>query len=356
MNSAPLGSISIDPAATMAGILKLLSYAILFFLAVQIGHAPHQAAHLLKTIAVATSGYALYGLLIYALGDQTLLWFVKRDYVGSLTGTFVNRGAFAAYCGMGFFVLATLFLRTLCRELETTRPARSPDVTAIYVLPRVWLLLSGAGLIFVALLLTNARAGLASVLLAGAVYWLGLYTTRLLPRRLLLTLALLAATLTGLALTFHGDRLFARLEGSIMARDERSEIWNVTARMIADAPLSGQGLGTYAHLYPTYRSENLQMTYTQAHNTYLEMAAELGLPATALWLFALLALGIRLLIGVATRRINQLYPLLALVVLTQAALHSLLDFSFQIPANAGLLAILLGLGYAQSFRRQEQPL
>ena len=54
-------------------------------------------------------------------------------------------------------------------------------------------------------------------------------------------------------------------------------------------------------------------------------------------------------LGVTRRRRDFVYPALAFAVSVQVAVHSLVDFSLQIPAVAATYALVLGLGFAQSW-------
>ena len=85
-----------------------------------------------------------------------------------------------------------------------------------------------------------------------------------------------------------------------------------------------------------------------AHNTYLELAHELGLPAAAALLLAQGLVVRRLWRGAAERRRNRWPACVGLGAAAAAGLHALLDFSLQMPAAAALFAMLLGIGWAQS--------
>ncbi|MSO80758.1 MAG: hypothetical protein EXQ97_03830 [Alphaproteobacteria bacterium] len=100
----------------------------------------------------------------------------------------------------------------------------------------------------------------------------------------------------------------------------------------------------------------------QAHNSYLELALEGGLPS-AIALHAALAWLIAFTIGgVARRRVDGFVPVVTLADSVLLAVHALVDFSLQIPAIAATWAILLGIGCPQSLssrvrdgERDERP-
>jgi O-antigen ligase len=121
--------------------------------------------------------------------------------------------------------------------------------------------------------------------------------------------------------------------------------------MIADHPWLGTGQGTFAYAFPSYRSSDAAIfgVWEMAHNTLLEIAAEMGVPIAALVVAAWLAIFATLIGGVLVRRRGILVPAAALAVALLAALHSLIDFTLQIPGYSVVALCLVGAGMAQSF-------
>lgn len=347
--TAKFGPLSVDPITTFIGTLKLAAYGCLFWLAAQAGRSTRLAKILLSGSALAAGFYAFAALLVFINGNMTVLWFAKTDYLESLTGTFINRNAFAANCGMGLIVTSGLVLQHIRQALDSA-PRRAALGYLLHTLrPRTWgLVISGLALVL-CLILSTSRAGLASTGFGLLLLWIGLFINGFLPRRALLGMAGIAVAGAALFITIAGLGVMARLTPELLARDERLDIWMATLQMIRDHPFTGQGLGTYDQLFFLYRSEDIARSYTRAHSTYLELGAELGWPAALLFFASFLLIGWRLLRGVRTRRHNAVYPAIGLALLAQAATHSLVDFSFQTPANAAALAILLGVGIAQSW-------
>ena len=66
-------------------------------------------------------------------------------------------------------------------------------------------------------------------------------------------------------------------------------LWESTWGMISDHPLTGVGWGAYQFVYPQYDFfiQNPDTIIFHAHNLYLNIAAELGLPGIAFFLLAL---------------------------------------------------------------------
>jgi hypothetical protein len=90
--------------------------------------------------------------------------------------------------------------------------------------------------------------------------------------------ALAAAIIGPLAITGPiAQRLFRPSHGDELAVNNRAESWKAGLRMIAAHPLDGVGLGQFKPMAPRY-SEGRAPDYV-AHNSYIEIAAEAGVPA-----------------------------------------------------------------------------
>lgn len=339
--------ISVDRMASIVGLMQMSAYFALFVLTLQLGRDMRSARLLVKALALSGIIYAAYGLGVYALGNEHVLWLEKRAYADSLTGTFINRNSFAAYAGMCLLAALALLAHVIGREDGRLRRVLSTASGTF------WLLLPGSAILALALVLSASRAGLFSTAIGLLALGFGLAYTRLLPRRWLLGLGLCVGLIVIVSIALVGDRLLQRADLSSLLLDDRPQIWLATTGMIADAPLTGHGLNTYDQMFLQYRTPAIRQNYTRAHSTYLETAAELGMPAASLYFGGFALLGLFLLRGQHIRRQNRIYPVLGFALLMQAGTHALVDFSFQIPANAAILSVLLGVGVAQSFSSQQ---
>lgn len=339
-----IGAISIDPSATRTGLMRLIMLGVFFALAFHAGREARFARRALLIISASAGLYAAYGLAIYIAGNQNILWFQKWAYLESLTGTHVSRNSFAAYMGLGFFCALTLIFRHLKNETAQNKlplgqaflNAGGTEATALFSL----------FLILPALLLTDSRGGLLSIVAGLVVFTLLVFAKRTVPRKLLIILLVVGAGAAGLTLTAFGQKL---TDIHRLFSDERPEIWQVTMEMIADHPLTGQGLNTYPTLFDTYHPENIGRNFTRAHSTPLEWAAEAGIPATILWYLALGLLALRLIDGLRGQNQSTIYAIFGAAIVTQATVHSAIDFSFQVTANAVIFAILFGMAVAQAY-------
>ncbi len=349
--------ITIDPDRTVTTLMRWLTYAGVFWLALQLGRERTSAQTALRAFAVVAAAYALYGLIaLFAAGD-TLLAYEKWTSKGSVTSTFVNRNSYATFAGLGVIAAVAQILGAL-------RPRRDGAVLwrrqvvdflshsiASSAFAYLWFFLSAT-----ALLLTGSRAGALSTLAALLfLLWHQASGKKVESRSRWAGLAafLFAATVV---VGFSGDFLTERVsEGG---DQKRTEVYERTIVAIGDHAVLGSGLGSFPQVFPLYRdTEVLRDRYVaKAHNTYLENALELGLPAMACLIAALGVLVWQCGRGMFLRSRDQHFAAMGVAVTALVGLHALVDFSLQIPAVATSYAFLLGIAVAQSFRSSRRKL
>ena len=356
---APLaGSVSIDREQTLAALMRLLAYAGVFWLALQLGRSPGRARTIVWTVALAGFAYSVYGLVIEFTGSNTILWYQRWAYADSLTSTFVNRNAFATYAGLSLIAALGLLLDEIRRGTGGDLDAPPDLVWLLESLPsRLGALALMAFVIGSALLLTNSRGGLLSslvgivVLVAGFVVVGG---SRPLAAGLIAAgAALFVAVLVGLS----GDVVLDRFDQAFDAAVQRSEVYTLVWKAILDEPWLGAGYGTFESAFPLIRdaSVDTEFVYDKAHNSYLEFAFETGVPAFALMMGLLGALAALCVRGVWRRSHHRVYPAIGVAATALVATHALFDFSIQIPAVAATFCLLLGAACAQSWPMRGPP-
>jgi O-antigen ligase len=89
----------------------------------------------------------------------------------------------------------------------------------------------------------------------------------------------------------------------------------------------------------------------QAHNTYLENALELGVPAAAVLVLAVASLGVLCAVGVVRRNRDTIYPCVGLAATALVGVHAMVDFTLQTPAVAATYFMVMGAACAQSWSR-----
>ena len=205
-----------------------------------------------------------------------------------------------------------------------------------------------------ALLLTASRGGSLSTLFGLLVFVAASRRAGALPRRYVAGLTAFFGLAGVLVFVLSGEHLAKRLEHLDPASEARTTVYTLIVEAIGDAPLLGTGYGTFPDVFPLYRDASVEgtMRWQKAHNTYLENALELGLPAATALCLAIAACAMTCWRGLRRRRRNRVYPMVGLAATATVAAHATVDFSLQIPAIGIAYAFLLGIACAQSFSSQ----
>ena len=179
-----------------------------------------------------------------------------------------------------------------------------PITLGIYMVTRRMLLVVLAGLGFLtdtlALMLTGAKFGIIAAVAALALFFLMAAATKSLRRSRFMRLLVICVLVLPLLITFSApvrSRIQAAESGGSQVHSTvfRVYTWRATARMIKAQPWLGFGPGTFPIVYPQYAIAGYT---THAHDSYLQIAAESGVPALLAFLLLILAIGRRSLLGV----------------------------------------------------------
>jgi O-antigen ligase len=358
------GSISISPWRTLTEVMKLGTYVVAAALAFMLSQRREQAQRLLSALMVIGLFYALYALLMGIAEVSQLSIFYPAYSTGPSDGRFgapfVSQNNFATYIGLSMLCASARLYDSAGRTLVIGRGMREFTMSAIYFVFGVGALpFAVFCMSFAMLVASGSRAGFISGLAGMAVLLIlvGINAGRGFSRRWV-ALAVTAIVIAMASLfMITGENLQGRLNALVETRaidETRLLLWDAAIRMIADAPFLGLGLGTYEPAYPLYADRILPFIMDKAHNDFLEFAAGIGLPAAMAWWAAILWLIAICVRGFNIRRRNRHYSLLALAVTALVGVHSLFDFSLQIPAIALTYAVILGMGVAQSAPSRER--
>jgi O-antigen ligase len=125
----------------------------------------------------------------------------------------------------------------------------------------------------------------------------------------------------------------------------RLPIWSDSRRLLAAYPATGSGLGTFDTAFLKYQTAVLDSDFDFAHNDYLQFATETGAFGFAILAGFVLASAAKSLRS-GTRRFEGDTRYLAwgtTGAMAAIGLHSLTDFNLYMPANAMVLAWILGI-------------
>jgi O-antigen ligase len=350
------GSISVDRELTGLALLRLLTAASVFWLAVQLCRDAARANFLLQSIAAIICVYAIYGLVAAWLTPGRVLWF-KNSYTqiwphGVVTSTFVNPDSFSAYAGTGFVLFCGLILRFYRDEVAAVGGSIRFRIAAFIEATgqKGLVLFAGAGVTLIALLLTASRGGIASTCFGLCV--LGALTLRRSKRPFAQSMIIIVvgALVVGTIFLMFGDVVLGKISQVGFSDRGRIGLYGIAMRSILAAPWLGYGYGTFVDIFPMFRDQSVSTygQWTAAHDTYLEVFQGLGLIFGSMLVAAVAVLVWRCLKGAATRKTNETLPCVAAAVAFLLGAHALVDFTLQLQAIAITFMALLGAGVAQA--------
>jgi O-antigen ligase len=346
------GSISVNRDLTALALMRLLTAASVFWLALQFGRDAARANTLILALAAICTVYCVYGLVAFGLTPGTVLWTENPYMRGFVTATFYNRNNFATYAGIGFVLLSGMILRLYGDGLTVDGAARRIKIAAFIQITgeRGAIPIGAAFIVFVAMLLSGSRGAIVA---AG----IGLFTLlalmlrdsriRVVDRRAtvaVVVFAIAAATL------IYGEILIGKVAQQGFSDASRIAIYQITLGSILDSPLTGYGYGTFKDIFPMFRDRSVTPAgiWEMAHNSYLEIFQGLGLIAGFMLIGAVGLLALTCLKGALKRRTGAAIPAIATAVSVLLAAKAFVDFSLQIQAVTLTFMAILGTGVAQS--------
>jgi O-antigen ligase len=122
-------------------------------------------------------------------------------------------------------------------------------------------------------------------------------------------------------------------------QQSRLGLWRDALRMVPRFPLLGAGFNAFGTSYTEYQTVERYEWYGEAHNEYLQALTDLGLAGAAM----VLALVVRLLRCAFRAAATGALDAGLLGALLAVCAHNLVDFNWQIPANAATFAALAAL-------------
>lgn len=340
------GRITIGPGSTFDMLMRYLTYALFFVLALQVAVERRRAKMLFRAVYLGIAAHALLALASLTFFGDVLLFLPKEAYQGDATGVFVNRNSFATFAAFGAIMGVAMIFGT--DEDDAARSGLSR------VLVQLGFNVAPLALIGLALAFSHSRMGMfVAALGAGLIALIAVFRSTG-TRRILAGLLIVAGLVSGAVLANTSGILFERMATVDRDADVRLAVYEQTLDLIAARPLTGYGGGTYEDAFKAIKSDPISpdVTFDAAHNLYLELAAELGIPATIAVVLSVLLLAGTTAIA-ALRRENWTMPAAAAAVVLAGGVHSLVDFSLQIPAIVLMMLLILALGFAQSRPMQQ---
>ncbi len=337
--------LSFFPFATKIEFFKWFTLIGLFFFLLQwklLANGQRATKHLIIVIMLVGVIESFYGIFEFFSGHRYILYLEGSGWMSSVTGTFTNRNYFAGYLLMVIpLSVGFLFSRKANQRIHFQgwrHRLASLDGKTV-------LLGFGAILMILGLLFSASRMGIVSLLLSFSLISL-LFRSYDQRHRfskttvLIFSLALLWAAWIGLDAVI--SRFFTTSEDFKM----RWLFWVNTFQIIKDFPLFGSGLGTFAQIFPLYRSFPIRGFVTHAENDFLQLASDAGLIGIGLLFvlfFFLFIKTISKIRSLSSREPGRYIAIGGLVGILALMLHSLVERNIQVPANAFLFTFLWAL-------------
>jgi O-antigen ligase len=310
---------SVDPAASFVDSRQLLLFAIVP-LVYDLARGP-RAATVLDVIISVGAASAAFGIIQYGVLHYDNL---GQRPQGALTH-------YMTYSGVLMLVICAAAARLVFGSRDRIWPA--------LVMPAL----------VVALSLTFTRnAWIGACLAVGILFVLkDLRLTALLP--------VIVAALFVLA----PQTLIARLTSTFNAQDpanqDRFAMIEVGARIVRDHPLTGVGPNMVPVVYEQYRPDYaVNKVNPHLHNVPLQIAAERGLPALAVWLWFIAAVAVASFRSFRQHR-ERVLSAAALAAVAAMLAAGLFEYNFGDSEFLMLLLVLITLPFAAARREASDP-
>lgn len=391
-----------DAYATRLYLLCALAYAAGFLLVMLLVDTPKRRLGLLYGLLAAGVLQALLAIVLHSSGG-------KYNYLGTaFRQGFRATGTFASFDHLAHYMALTLSAGVGAMLIQLGRPQPAAANWQERLQRIIEFMMSGKMvlrlmlvLLVIAMVLTRSRAGngafFIAVLLLGA--WVAVASVRLRRPALILVASLLVVDLIVIGQWVGLDKVVARMQATELTEkakeqaleearaaaaavraaassapaamrpalprppmqqeslEERLKAAHDSLALIAAAPWKGHGGGSYYTVFPSVKGEDRNNRWDHAHNDYVEIAVDLGLPGLAMLAALYLATlwrVTRLLRDSQPPAVRGLAGGVAMGMIC-ALLHGLVDFNLQVPANALTLTVLLALAWSVPLRTASAP-
>jgi len=339
--------LSIAPGRTMVGMAFLAAFGLLLAGCTR-GVSAVGPKRLVRGIAILGVVVAFIGIVQSAVRTETIYGFWRAPRIGGVFAPFINENHFAGWMAMAVSLAIGSFAGDVTEALKNVRPGWrervlwfSSERASLMVLTA-----TTAGVMALSMVITFSRGGLVGLV---AVFLIGsgwIFRRQSGLRRFAGTVSLM--TLIVFAVSWGGvGTTLGRFSDAQEDIGGRAQIWSDTWRIVQDWPYTGTGLNTFGIAMLHYQSRPIAAgAVVEAHNDYLQLAAEGGL-----------LLGIPILFAIAVfvretwRRFKEAADDAETYWLRAGAVTGLLaiagmemfDFTLQMPGAAAMFCVLAAI-------------
>ena len=344
-------SISVAPDLTHHYIL-FLAIALLFHI-MALSHCSERLKMRLMLLGIVCAALGNAGISFYSFFNSSAKGIINMPV---FTGAFMNRNHFGFLMMLGIMCDLGL-LNGIVSEDKHSHRSKSNDSDEEYTWNGWKKLVIPLGLILfvllTALLLSLSRGAFVgvtvSLLVFGIIWLFKSHEIKRSSRHMILALMILVATTFILATPYGLDALSKRFDDISMGEltmDLRWLIWKDTVKLIADYRLAGVGLGCFRDRIQPYESGNITKALVyHAHNDYLELLSEVGVPMAIL-----IFLGLAVFLCIAIHRSNKVHDPTyrwacfgILAAMAGAAVQEAFDYNLHAYPNLFILSVMLAI-------------
>ena len=341
--NAPWLPLSLAPYETIAAAMTLIP-PLAVLTAMVVGRAYRPGWLVLAILAGALASVLLGALQVSSASPTQAPWYLyRRTNHGAAVGFFANSNHMATLLVVSLALLAAFVAALRAR-------AQDQKSTSAVVLVAV----AGLVTLIVGIALNGSLAALLLGLPVAAVSIAFFLSQRRRLRFPVLALALVSvAAVAVVYMSPLQDRLIASNATSF---ESRQKFWSNSISAIGDHWLLGSGVGSFPQIYPRYEDPRVvsRTFVNHAHNDYLEVALETGIPGILLiiaffgwWLGRTSAIWR----ASAADRFAQAATIATAAILT----HSLVDYPLRTSAMAAIFAACLAMMVQPRLRDPESP-
>lgn len=352
-----LASIAIDSDFAIKSLLKSFSFTLLLLLMLVLINTTRKIKWFGYTVLAAALFQAAYSSLMVLTGLEYSFFFEKEFHIGSATGTFINRNHLAGYLEIALAIGIGLMISKLNSKPAYNWRDRIRRLLHFLLSPKVIIRLMLI-IIYIGLILSHSRMGntafFISLLISGLFFLQSKNHVSRAASKFISTLIILDVLLIG---SWVGiNKVIDRIEDTTLKVEQRDEVIRDTLTLILQQPFTGIGGNNFFSVFPTYQQDDITHTYSHTHNDYLEFLAEFGIIGFSLLAGAVLYC---LLLSIKTMRQAKTPLLLGMAFagfmgILSILIHSAVDFNLQIPANAAMFILLMGLCIISASMRHQK--
>lgn len=311
--------------ATYSQALRFIAFGSICFLLVQTLTHGRQVRKIGYMLTIFGTSVALLAVIQNLSSPRKLYWLLTPRSGGWIYGPYVNHNHYAGLMEMLVPIPLVFAFSRFAHHRER------------------WIAASAAAFMSATIFLSGSRGGMMAFAVQMAVFLYFVLRERQKENVAVLLGGFLVISVAVVA--WSGGRNVANRIATV-STDKHSDVsadvrWKIdrdTLRMSLRHPLLGFGQGTFADVYPRFRSFYTDSLVNAAHNDYLQVLAETGITGFGIMIWFLVS---ALRAGVRkshkwTSNLNGAVSVAAMLGITGILVHSLVDFNMQIPANAAL--------------------